>query len=126
MVVKMSIKEPEHIIIEQTAGELAATWYEIGRSNGMRSKYKTARKYAEANLEKFVPKAIDILTDMLANPSTPQTMKDHIMDALLERANAPELSIFNKTYDFVEKKVGPIVIESPKVAKIFSDVARGK
>ena len=61
----------------------------------MTSKYKNARAYARANLEKFIPTAIDHLLTVMHNHSTPQIMKDEILGAYLERANAPGLEILN-------------------------------
>jgi len=83
-------------IIEKVAGEMAAIFYEAGRSSGMNSKYKIARAYARANLEKFIPTAINHLLTVMHNPSTPKIMKDEIMEAYLERANAPGLEILNE------------------------------
>lgn len=91
--------KPESEIIEQTALELAATFYEICRGQGLTSKYKNARLYAKANFEKFIPKALDTLTAMLGNLSTPENQKELIYKAILERANDPSLnSIFPKKF----------------------------
>lgn len=86
------IIQPESILIEKTALDMACALYEIGRSNGMTSKHKDARSYAHANLEKFIPLAVSTLMDMIANPATPKAQRDAIYDALLERSNDPELS----------------------------------
>jgi hypothetical protein len=83
-------------LIEKVAAELAGTWYEVGRGQGMTSKYKSARAYARANIEKFVPKAVEILIDMLGKPDTPEIMKAEIYEALMERINDPDLHIFDK------------------------------
>ena len=56
----------------------------------MTSKYKNAREYARKNLEKFFPRAIDHLLDILNNPYTPEDQKIMIYDALSERVNDPE------------------------------------
>lgn len=86
------IVTPTHTLIEKTALELAATWYEIGRSQGLTSKHKNARKYAKANLEKFIPNAIEILLQMLVpNSNATEAMKAEIYEALMERHNDPEL-----------------------------------
>ncbi len=87
---------PRYTVIEKTALQLAAVFYEAGRSSGMTSKHKNARSYARANLEKFIPKAVEILLGMLNNPNTPKIMKDEILGAYLERANAPGLEILNE------------------------------
>lgn len=91
--------KPESEIIEQTALQLAATFYEIGRGQGLTSKYKNARLYAKANFEKFIPKALDVLHEMLGNSSTSEDQKELIYTALIERANDPSLnSIFPKKF----------------------------
>jgi len=117
---------PASSLIEQTAADLAAVYYETGRSQGLHSKYKTHKEFVAAYIENFIPLAIDTLLDILAKPETPVAQKDAISEALMERANSPKVSIFDQKYDLVEKKVGPIVIESRNTAKIFKNVARGK
>lgn len=86
---------PQSVIIEKTALELAASWWEIGRTNGMSSKYKSARQYAKKNLETWIPKAVEILTEMLSKDNIPELMKQEIYTALMERANAPGLEILD-------------------------------
>jgi hypothetical protein len=85
----MKITEPKHHLFEKVARELAATWYEIGRGQGLTSKYPNARLYAINNLEKFIPVAIEKCIEMLSNPSIPALMKEEIYDALMERVNDP-------------------------------------
>lgn len=87
----MKIVQPKHEIIEETALQLAATWYEIGRSQGLTSKYKNAKSYARRNLERFIPNAVEHLTSMLGKNDVPQNQKDIIYEALMERANDPVL-----------------------------------
>lgn len=82
---------PESEIIEQTALTLAASFYEIGRSQGLTSKHKNARKYAKANFEQFIPRAIEHLLEMLSNPSFDPKAKELIYTAIMERANNEEL-----------------------------------
>ncbi len=115
--------KPESILIEQTALKLATEFYEIGRSQGLTSKYKTHQAYARRHLNEFVPKAVELLMDILANPKTPQDQRDMILDAFLERTNDVELSdsipAFNNPFakDFVSDKVvpqKPLVGTSPK------------
>lgn len=86
------IVTPTHTLIEKVAIELAATWYEIGRAQGLTSKHKTAKAYAAANLEKFIPKAVEHLLDMLGpNSNATPEMKEEIYAALQERINDPGL-----------------------------------
>ena len=111
---------PHSLLIEKTALELAATYYEVGRSQGLTSKFKNARAFAKANVEKYIPIAVKLLMDMIGSPAVPQDQKDMIYDALMERSNDPDLSdigipafINNTPYtsDRVEK-VEPIVINT--------------
>lgn len=85
------LKGPKHTVIEKTAAEFAATWYEIGRGQGMTSKWKSPKAYARANFEKFIPKAIDTLLSMLGRSDIHDLMKQEIYEALMERYNDPEL-----------------------------------
>lgn len=86
---KLKILAPHSILIEKTATELATVFYEVGRSQGLTSKCKDARHYARVHLEKFIPKAVDYLLDILNNPHTDPDAKVMIYDALSERMNDP-------------------------------------
>lgn len=81
--------KPSNILFERIAGEMAAVFYEVGRSQGMTSKYKNARLYAKHNLEKFLPKAIELCIDMLGRSDISDDMKEMIYDELQERVNDP-------------------------------------
>jgi hypothetical protein len=96
---KLLFKPTSTAIIEKTAGEMAAVWYDIGRGQGMTSKYKSARAYARANLEKFIPVALKHLLSMLSRPDISEHMKKEIYDAYIERANDPDLKIFDYPKD---------------------------
>lgn len=114
------VVEPHHLLIEKTALELAAVFYEAGRSSGLHSKHKDARKFAKANVEKFIPKAVELLTDMLGNPSLPQDQKNMIYDAIMERTNDEALSnngikAFENNTEFTSDdvvKVEPIIVNT--------------
>jgi hypothetical protein len=86
---KLKVYKPSNILFEKVATELAATWYEIGRSQGLKSKWKDARSYARANLEKFLPKAIEYCIDMLGRADINDDMKEMIYNELQERVNDP-------------------------------------
>jgi hypothetical protein len=110
--------KPESILIEQTALQLAAVYYEAGRSSGLTSKHKDARAFARANVTKFIPKAVELLMDILAKESTPKEMKDAIYDAFMERSNDEELSnIGIKAFEnpFAESFVSDKVVEQKPV-----------
>lgn len=87
------LQPPKSNLIEKTALEFACTFYEAARSSGLTSKYKDAREYGRANFEKFIPKAVEILMDMLGKKHISTVMKDEIHFALLERVNNPELEL---------------------------------
>ncbi len=73
-------------IIEETAIELAAAFYENCRMMGMDCKpYRNQRHYVRNNFEKFIPKAVDLLTSML-DGGYPEEQKKEIYEALLSRA----------------------------------------
>lgn len=91
-----------HVIIEKTAIEFAAVFYEAGRASGLTSKYKNPRAYAKANFEKFIPKAVEVLTGMLDRTDIPDLMKQEIYDALIERANSSDLHVLG-----IEDKIKP-------------------
>jgi hypothetical protein len=89
---KKQLITPQSLVIEKTALELACVFWEAGKSSGMKSKYKSARAFAKARVETFIPKAVELLMDMLGKDSTPADQKQLIYDAFLERANDPDLS----------------------------------
>jgi|SRR6185312_9171529 len=128
--------KPESILIEQTALQMAAAFYEHGRSLGFTSKYKNPRDYAKKNVERFIPLAVNQLMDMLASDAISKEMKDGIYDAFLERANDPELSnngikafenIFAETFvsdKVVEQK--PVIWNTPTIDSFLGIDKDGK
>lgn len=115
---------PTSTLIETIAGQLAATWYEIGRGQGLTSKWPNARAYASANFEKFIPNAVECCLEMLKPTSnaTPE-MREEIYEALMERHNDPELNIVMPNIDVnkviealkvMERNKGPVVIDTVK------------
>lgn len=120
MSLEKKIIKPHSVLIEQTAADLCATFYEAGLSSGLKSKHKTHKAFVHANLEKFIPKAVELLIDILANPATPDNQKEAISEALIERANDPELVILNEPIQpFKEPEKRPIVINSESVSSLF-------
>jgi hypothetical protein len=120
--------QPESILIEKTALELAAVYYEAGRSTGLHSKHKNAKAFAHANVEKFIPKAVELLMDIISNPATPKEQKDAIYDALLERTNDQELSniglkAFENPFEYTSDKVveqKPVIWNTQKIEDILN------
>jgi hypothetical protein len=111
---------PASVLIEQTAADLCAEYYEIGRSQGLTSKSKTHKQFVHRNIEHFIPIAIDILTTILGNPSTPQSQKDLILEALLERANDPDLIAFNEPIPiFKEAPNNPVIINTKSLSSLL-------
>src|SRR5713226_5281862 len=91
------------MLIEKTAGEYAAIFWEACRSSGMPAgKYKTARAFARRNLEKFIPIAIHNLIEIMSRPETPESFKETIYQALLERTNDEQLSDMGKLAELPE------------------------
>lgn len=90
-------------LIFKVAGTFAATFYEIGRSQGMPSKYKTPEAYAKRYIEKFVPYAIKHLMEMLKPHSgVSEYEKSIIYEALLNPVNDPQLMDGNKLNGLVD------------------------
>lgn len=86
------IIKPLNPLIYATARDMAAETYEAGRSKGMTSKYKNARQYAIANIEKFIPIAVKTLLMMLKPTSTiSEFMKYEVYEALTDPINDPNL-----------------------------------
>ncbi len=112
---------PKHKVIEETALALATTWYEIGRSQGMTSKWKNARTYARANVEKFIPRAVQHLIDILGNPSFSESAKQLIYDALMERHNDPTLNKYMPNIDINKVIKNLEMIEKKKVIEIKTE-----
>lgn len=89
----MKMLKPESTVFEKVALELACTWYEIGRGQGMTSKWKDAKSYGRANFERFLPKALEYCISMLGRDDIPALMKAEIYDELMRRNNDPDLNI---------------------------------
>lgn len=118
-----------NVLIEQTAGELAAIFYEAARSSGLKSKHKNARNYAKTNLEKFIPKAVELLLSMLQMNHISDVLKNEIYEALIERANDPDLEVLNQTekkpysipdfpeYMFNKQNKSPPIIATKRFSK---------
>lgn len=114
---------PQSLLIEKTALELAAVFYEAGRNSGLQSKHKDARAFAKANVEKFIPKAVDLLMDILARPGTPDDMKSMIYDAFMERTNDKALSnigidAFKNDVPFLPDK--PVIYDKPTLDSVLN------
>lgn len=84
--------KPVSTVFEQVACELACTWYEVGRSQGLKSKWKDARSYGRANFEKFLPKALEYCVSMLGRQDVPDLMKAEIFEELHRRNNDPDIN----------------------------------
>lgn len=120
-----NIKRPSSILIETVALNLATTFYEVGRGQGLTSKHKTHKAYAKANLHKFIPKAVEYCLDMLHNPHTSAESKQLIFEALQERVNdntivLPDIDI--KTI-LPKQEPKPVIINTEKKAFDINKVA---
>lgn len=121
---KLQIVTPNSTILERTALSIAAEWYEIGRGQGLTSKWPNARAYAKANLERFLPNAVSILLDMLKPDSNcTEEMREAIYLCLMERHNDPDLLVHMPNIDVAkvlkiaeetERAKGGVVIQEPK------------
>ena len=115
----LPLVKPSSLLIEQTAVKFATEFYEIGRSQGLKSKHKTHKAYAQHNWYRFIPKAVEMLIDMLNLPHVPKEQKDLIMEALMERkdfkpyeqSSLPEIDIKKL---IPTKPLPPVIINTTK------------
>lgn len=124
---KFKLIEPHTVLIEQTAGQYAAIFWEACRSSGMKAgKYKTARSYARANLEQFIPLVVKNLIDIMSRPETTESMRQTIYLAIMERTNDEHVNAIGtqaSLADFTNiplykddnEKPKPIIFNTPKI-----------
>jgi hypothetical protein len=105
----LKIVDPSTVIVEKTAGEFAATFFEAARSSGLDKiqlqgdvinlkKYKNnPRNFARVHIEKFIPAAVHALNEIMCNPKTPEAQRELIYKALMERVNDPGLDMIAQT-----------------------------
>jgi len=112
---------PSSEIIERTAAEMCALYYEVGRSQGLKTKYKTHKAFVHKYLENFIPMAVDKLVDMLGDPNVSEHLKTEIFAALEERKADPELDVFNEPVPvpvnpFKEVASSPIIVNTESIS----------
>lgn len=135
---KFKIVEPHSILIEKTAAEFAGTFFEAARSSGMTviqlqgekinlNKYRNNPvKFAKAHLEKFIPAATHSLIEIMSKDTTPDSMKEQIYQALLERTNDDQINSmgtqaglpeYEQTvlYKSDQEKPKPVIVNTPKI-----------
>lgn len=118
---KNKLVTPQSLLIEKTALELAAVFYEACRSSGLTSKHKDARSFAKANIEKFIPKAVNLLMDMISSDAIPEDQKALIYEAFMERTNDKDLSncgipVFENNTPFLADK--PVIYDQPIIDEL--------
>lgn len=91
------VEAPKQVVIEQTALEFAATFYDAARSSGANST-KGQKQWARDNFVKFIPMAVQHLTAMLAQDNVADYLKQQIHEALLERVNDPEMQMLDEMH----------------------------
>ena len=84
------LEAPASTVIEKTALEFAAVFYDAARSSGATSKM-TQKAWARKNFHKFIPRAVQTLISMLGRSDISDLMKQEIHTALIERINDPEM-----------------------------------
>lgn len=86
------IVTPANPLIYKVAAEMAGVFFDAGRSSGLHSKHKTPEAFARANIEKFLPKAVQTLIEMLKPTSNcTEHMREEIYSALMDPVNDPNL-----------------------------------
>ena len=91
------LEAPKSVVIEQTALEFAMVFWDAARSSGATSKL-TQKQWARKNFTKFIPKAVEHLTSMLGRPDISDILKQQIHEAIIERANDPEMIMLDKMH----------------------------
>lgn len=117
--------KPRSMVIERTAAQMACVFYEAGMNMGATSKYKNAKQFARANLERFIPKAIEHLLEILNRPDINTHMKDEIYTAIMERVHDGQTNVMvdNKLPDIDitkyldHKPEAPIIINTTKASE---------
>lgn len=106
---KFKIIEPHSVLIEKTAAEFAGTFFDAARSSGMNviqlqgekinlRRYKNNPvKFAKAHFEKFIPAATHALIEIMSRENTPESMKEQIYKAILERTNDEQINMMAQT-----------------------------
>ena len=135
---KFKLKDPSDVIIEKTAGSMAAIFFEAARSSGMgiitlqgqkidlRKFKNNPRDFARRHLEKFIPAAVHALTEILSRDSTPEDQRQIIYNALMERVNDPDIDMMAKTaqmpefeqtvlYKSDQEKPKPVIVNTPAI-----------
>lgn len=141
------IKDPSDVIVEKTAGNFAAVWFEAARSSGMTVvqlqgqkinllKYKNdPRAFARAHIEKFIPAAVHALNEIMCNPKTPEDQRQIIYNAIMERVNDVDLDMMGKTAGLPEfentplfkpdtEKPKPVIVNTPQISDFKFDSTR--
>jgi hypothetical protein len=132
------IKDPSDVIVEKTAGNFAALFFEAARSSGLKvimlqgkkinlMKYKeNPRNFARAHIEAFIPAAVHSLIEIMSRETTPVEQKELIYQAILERVNDANLDMMGKTAGLPEfqntvlykpdnEKPKPVIVNSAKI-----------
>lgn len=144
----MKLIDPSNVIIEKTAGEFAATFYDAARSSGLKTiklqgkvidliRYKSPRDFARRHIEKFIPAAVHSLIEIMSRPNCPEDQKLIIYNALMERVNDKDIDMMAKTagdlpefeqtvlYKSDTELPKPVIVNSPKIDFSF-DSKRAK
>ena len=91
------LEAPKSVVIEQTALEMACAVYEKAKSLGYKST-KTQKQWARDHFTKYIPNAIQKLTEMLGQPNVADHLKQQIHEALTERINDPEMQMLDELH----------------------------
>jgi len=115
---------PANPLIYKVAGELAGTFYDAGRSSGLTSKHKNAESFARANIEKFLPKAVQTLMEMLKPGSNcTEFIKMEIYEALMDPVNDPRLMESKVDDDLNQKRLDDVIRNYDKNQLKFNTIA---
>lgn len=135
---KLKIIEPHTMLIEKTAGQMAAVFFDAARSSDLKVislqgqkinllRYKNnPRLFAKAHLEKFIPAAVHALIEIMSRANTSASQKEQIYLAIMERTNDEGLNLMGKTAGLPEyentvlykadtDKPKPVIVNTSKI-----------
>lgn len=126
---KKSILSSKHTLIEHTAANFAAIWFEAALSSGLKpKKYKTHKAWAAHNYQKFIIPAVEHLTSLLGCDDINEHMKNEIYESLMERINDPDVAaVFPNDKLLPEVDLNKLLNQAPeKPINIVTDYFKNK
>ena len=118
---------PANPLIYRTALQYAAIFYDVGRSSGLTSEFKTPEAFAKRYFERFLPMVISNFIEMLKPGSNcTEHMKMEIHEALTDPINDPNLMETKVDIDINTKRLDDMIANFSKNQLKFNDITPAK